>query len=207
MSYREFGGGSPYITLPSWPLDSQVLGKGEATVLPALQPVRVFTDNAVLISAHYVPGAFLRALGALAALQGPCLSYPGSHLPKAQGGATRLPPPPTPNSDHTASSARSWFLEMWSQSRLPRVSTAFRECPGLAQRWAAKEKSPAVGWIPRQPGVLRRAGSCWAVEAAGAAAWVYLERLLAVPGPRALGLGPRPQPAERKARAASSRVG
>lgn len=43
-----------------------------------------------------------------------------------------------------------------------------------------------VGQLPKWPTFLRRAQPCLVVGAGGAAAWVYLELLLAVPGPRAL---------------------
>lgn len=42
-----------------------------------------------------------------------------------------------------------------------------------------------VGQLPRWPTFLMRAQPCLVVGAGGAAAWVYLELLLAVPGPQA----------------------
>lgn len=52
-------------------------------------------------------------------------------------------------------------------------------------KWAEKDRGLVVGQLPRRPTFLRRAGPCWVVGAGGAAVWVYLDLLLAVPGPRA----------------------
>lgn len=42
-----------------------------------------------------------------------------------------------------------------------------------------------MGQLPRWPAFLRRAQPCLVAGGGGAAAWVYLELLLAAPGPRA----------------------
>lgn len=69
-------------------------------------------------------------------------------------------------------------------SFFPSLQTSSREIPAPVPL-ACLEMGLVVGQLPRWPTFPRRTQPCLAVGAGGAAAWVYLELLLAVPGPRA----------------------
>lgn len=71
--------------------------------------------------------------------------------------------------------------------RFPGSQTSYREFPALLAClvMGRKREGEVVGQLPRWPTFLRRAQPCLLAGAGGAAAWVYLELLLAVPGPQA----------------------